>query len=268
MPEQRLSDAVDLDAALAGALGEDGEHGLHVARDVIDTPADRWYGQLAVRTYTSVVDSPDIDVITPAATAIELLRGYTWIRNQSLIQLTEERPHSLTTDPERALLAGDYLYTTAFKELTAVQSPGLHESIDALRTAVSNITRSLARTYTESGPSESDQLAFFDATMGSLGEAATRIGASVASGPSVPDDLIASFGRRAGTARGIEQLLHSDPSDATVVPPALNEPKLQEYAAEQRENASNALHDLISSSGAVSPPVSLATVISRDEPRS
>jgi len=244
-----------VEAELDRVLGDTANHGLRVARDVVEAPDDRWYGQLVGGMYAALSDSTEEkegaeeSALAPAVAAIELLRGYTRLRSHLLVQPADERPHSRTPDPQQALLAGDYLYTSAFETLTSTPVLALDDGVEILTTAFGSITEAFARSHSTAASPESDQRSFLDQTLGSLGEAATLLGASLAGGPPVPRTRIAAFGRGAATAHGIDRLLESDPAAAVVVLTDVDGPELREHAARRRREAVDAQRALTSTAG-------------------
>ncbi|WP_435101435.1 polyprenyl synthetase [Halarchaeum sp. P4] len=242
-------DRTDIDAELVRVLGDADTRGVDVAREAVEEPADRWYGQVVGATYAALADSPADDTVVAAAATVELLRGYIRIRSQLLTQLSDERPHSLTADPEIVLLAGDYLYTTAFSTLGSNPHPRCGENVAALSSAFETITDAFSRSTSDTAPSDDQVLAFLDRTLGSLGATATRLGASLAADDSVPRADVATLGRALGTAHGAQRLRTADPGSAAVVSPAMDESALREYAETQREKAMDALDALPGSVG-------------------
>lgn len=239
-------DRTDIDAELERVLDGTENQGLRVAREAIEAPEDRWYGQLVGATYAAVSDSASDDSLLSCAAAIELLRGYTRIRSRLLIQLTDDHPHSLTTDPGRALLAGDYLSTSAFTALTASPYPALEDGVEILATAFESITDAFFGTYPTATSANQEQVPVLDQTMGSLGAAATRLGASVAGDTQASRSKLATAGRAVATSHGIHRLLESDPGEAVVVLPEIDEAELRAYAETQRREAVDAHRDAAS----------------------
>ncbi len=232
-----------IDARLEHVLDDADDADVPLVREAIETPDDRWYGQLVVSAYASLADTRDPDAVFPAATAIELLRGYAHLRSRLLVQLAGERARSPTLDPSSALLAGDYLYTSAYSSLSA--SPrATRECFEVLTTVLETIAETFASTYAPSAPSKPSQTAFFDETAGAIGEGAAVLGAILAGVGGVRRDCVASVGRGFSTARAVHRVLDSECETAAVAPLALDESRLRAYANRRRDEADRTLEDL------------------------
>lgn len=243
MTDSFVPKQADLDAELDRILGDTTNHGLRVARDVIEKPDDRWYGELVGVTYTSLSDAPDDELaesLAAAAAAIELLRGYTWLRSQLLSQLTDEPPHFPTAGRQQSLLAGDYLYTSAFEALASMSNPALDNGVGILTTGFKSITEAFARSHPAAESAESDPRSFLDQTLGSLGEAATCLGATLAGDSPAARTQIAAVGSGVATAHGIHRLLETGPRDPVVALRNIDEPTLREHAARRWNEAVDA----------------------------
>lgn len=95
-----------IDAHLDQVLSDADERRVRLAHEIVAEPDDRWYRQLAVNVYASLTDTPDVDTVLPAATAIELLCGYVRLRNFiEMVQeyLAYERKHQNRTPVQHQL---------------------------------------------------------------------------------------------------------------------------------------------------------------------
>ena len=225
-------------------LSDADETSLPLVQDVLQESPDRWYGQLVVTVYDSLSDHRGREDVLPAATAIELLRGYVRLRSRLLVTLTDKHAHSLTLDPTAALLAGDYLCTAAFSSLRSVPGPVSGDCFEILTTVLETITEAFARIYTPAKSIEYDRTMFLDDTAGSLGEGAAALGATLAGLDEPVRQHYERFGRGLSTARQINYVLDTDPTEAMVVPPTFDESQFRRYAAQRRDDAAQALDTL------------------------
>jgi hypothetical protein len=217
---------------------------LPLVQDILHESPDRWYGQLVVKVYDSLSDCQNREDILPAAAAIELLRGYVRLRNRLFVTLTDKHAHSLTLDPTAALLAGDYLYTAAFSSLRSGAESSSGDCFEILTTVLETITKAFARTYTAAESTNNDQAKFLDETMGSLGEGAAALGAALAGVDEPVRRHCERLGRGLSTARQINYVLDTDPTEAMVVPPTFDESQFRRYAEQRRNDAAQSLDTL------------------------
>jgi geranylgeranyl pyrophosphate synthase len=215
-----------------------------LVQDVLDDSPDRWYGQLVVTVYDSLSDHQDREDVLPYAAAVELLRGYVRLRNRLLLTLTDKHAHSITLDPTAALLGGDYLYTAAFSSLHSGPGSSSGDCFEILTTALETITEAFARTYTAAGSTDHDHAKFLDDTAGSLGEGAAALGATLAGVDEPVRRHCERLGRGLSTARQINYVLDTDPTEAMVVPPTFFESQFRRYAEQRRDDAAQALDTL------------------------
>ncbi|TKX73453.1 polyprenyl synthetase [Halorubrum sp. GN11_10-6_MGM] len=220
------------------------EANLPLVQDVLDDSPDRWYGQVVVTVYDSLSDHQDREAVLPYAAAVELLRGYVRLRNRLLLTLTDKHAHSITLDPTAALLGGDYLYTAAFSSLHSGPDSSSGDCFEILTTALETITEAFARTYTAAGSTGHDQAKFLDDTAGSLGEGAAALGATLAGVDEPVRRHCERLGRGLSTARQINYVLDTDPTEAMVVPPTFDESQFRRYAEQRRDDAAQALNTL------------------------
>ncbi|MFC6825783.1 polyprenyl synthetase [Halopelagius fulvigenes] len=233
-----------IDAQLASVACTADQAGVTLVRRTLEELDDRWYGKFVVGVYGSLADAPDIEAVIPAATAIELLRGYCRLRSELLVQVTDERAHSLSHDESTALLAGDYLYTSAYSLLDSLGYPALGACSEILTDVLMDVTAAFVTGYRQQSPSKLDSTAFFDATTGTIGEGAALLGATLARAEENKYESIARVGRGYSTSRQIRRILGADPGLFKVVPRLIDESKLQTHADFWRENAEVALCDL------------------------
>ncbi|WP_408960376.1 polyprenyl synthetase [Natrinema sp. 74] len=232
-----------IDARLEAVLPATGEDGLAVAREVIEEPDDRWYGLLVTETCDSMADTGDVEAPLSAAVAIELLRGYFRLRSELLVQLADERAHSLTRDPTTALLAGDYLYSAAYRSLGSSAHTDLAECFETVTSVLTTITEAFTTLSVEPAAT-SPPRSFFDETAGSIGEGAAALGAVLAGADGAQRDTVAQLGRGFSTAREIDQFLDPENGTTEVVSPIVNEQRFREHARQKRDDARQALQTL------------------------
>lgn len=225
-------------------LSETDEAGLPPVRETVNEPDDRWYGQLVVNSYVSLINTKDLGIVLPVAAGIELLRGYVRLRSRLLVSLADTHPTSLTLDATPALLASDYLYTAAFSSLRSVPATASSKCFEILTTVLENITEAFSRAYTPAGSTEQDQAIYLDGTAGSLGEGAAALGATLAGVDEPVRRHCERIGRGLSTARQISYVLNIDPTEAMVIPPTFDESQFRMYAEQRRDDAAQALDTL------------------------
>lgn len=240
----------EIDSHLETVLGAAESDCLASARATMETYDDRRYGQLVALSYDSVAERRDntseTESILPAATAIELLRGYCRLRSELLVQVNDEMAHSLTRDPTAALLAGDYLYTSAYSALCDVDTAHLGACVKILTTVSETIIEAFSTNDSESSSLTSDQYSFFDKTAGSIGEGAAILGATLADVDSARRDYFAKLGHGFGTARQIHRSLDTETGTVKAASPVHNERHLRKHAEQRRDEAHQALQKLSS----------------------
>jgi hypothetical protein len=244
MTEPNSISASQIDRHLENVLSDTDGVGLPLVRETVNEPDDRWYGQLVVNSYVSLTDTTDLEIILPVATGVELLRGYVRLRSRLLVTLGNTHPHSLMPEPTPALLGGDYLYTAAFSSLHSVPETSSSDCLEILTTVLESITEAFARTYTSVDSEDSNLTVFVDETAGSLGEAAAVFGATLAGVGKPNRQHFGRLGHGLRTARQINCVLETDPSDALVIPPTLNESHLRTHAQQRQDDADQALDAL------------------------
>jgi hypothetical protein len=217
---------------------------LPLVHDVLQESRDRWYGQLAVIVYDSLSEHRDYEDALPAAAAIELLRESVRLRSQLLVTLTDEHPHSLTLEPAAALLAGDSLYAAGFSSLRSVPDSRSGDCFEILTTVLETITGTFARTYTPAKSVEYGEAVFLDETAGSLGEGAATLGGTLAGLDEPNHRHFERLGRELSVVRQIQLILNADPSEATVVPPTIDQGHLRALAERRQDHANQALDAL------------------------
>jgi geranylgeranyl pyrophosphate synthase len=244
MTEPDRISSSQIDRHLENVLSDTDEVGLPLVRETVNKPDDRWYGQLVANSYVSLTDTKDLEIVLPVAAGVELLRGYVRLRSRLLVTLADTHQHSLTQKPTPALLGGDYLYTAAFSSLHSVPETSSSDCFEILTTVLESITEAFARTYTSVGSAESNSTVFFDETAGSLGEAAAVLGATLAGVDEPNRQHFGRLGQGLSTARQINCVLETDPSDALVIPPTLHESHLRTHAQQRQDDADQALDAL------------------------
>lgn len=228
---------VAIEDRIEDALGDAERGGLAVAREAATGVEDRWFGRVVVATHRSVADAPSPESALPAAVAVELLRGYGRVRAETLIQMRDERAHAFTRDPTRALLAGDYLYTSAYRALASMDHPALGDCVHAMTDVLESVTEGLAGACDAAAAGAS----FFEATGGNLGAGAGTLGATLGGADGSDREALATLGRALGTARGVQQVVAGAEAP---VPVAADESALRDRAAAARDEARDALRSL------------------------
>jgi len=233
--------SLQIDRQLEEVSNDADEAGLALVREILQEASDRWHGRLVVNVYDSLSNHRNPDPVVHAATAIELLWGYVRLRSRLLVMHTDKHAHSITMDPMSALLAGDYLYASAISALSSVPETRSSGCFETLTVALETITEGFWGTYTPASWTDDDITVFFEETAGNLGEAATVLGAQLAGFDSPDREYFEQFGHGLSTARQIEVVLNVPPSEATVVPPSLDETSLRTHAERRRDDANQAL---------------------------
>ena len=225
-------------------IGDADKFNLPIVQDVLQEPRDRWYGQLVMSVYNSLSDTQDPETALPAAAAIELLRESVRLRSRLLITLTDKHAHTLTLDPTAALLAADYLYTSAFSSLRSVPDSSAGDCFEILTTVLKTTSEAFARSHTSAISTNGDQTNFLDETAGSLGEGATTLGATLAGFDESDRLLWERVGHGLSLEREINRILETSPNEAIVIPPTFNESQYQLHAEQWRDDADQALDTL------------------------
>jgi len=244
MSESDRIGASEIESQIKEVLRDTDTIGLPLVRNVVQESRDRWYGQLAVSVYDSLSEHNDDGDILPAAAAIELLRESVRLRSQLLVTLSDKHPHSLTLKPTAALLAGDYLYAAAFSSLRSVPDSRSGDCFEKLTEVLETITETFARAYTPSKSIEYDKAVFLDETAGSLGEGAAILGGTLAGLDEPNHRDFERLGRELSVVRQIRLTLDADPSEATVVPPTIDQGHLRALAERRQDYAIQALDTL------------------------
>jgi len=233
----RLDDRID--AVIDGADGD----AVAVAREAVRQPDDRWYGRLVAVTHGAMGGETDPAAVVHAGTAIELLRGYCRLRSDLLAGGGETRSDSPSRDQMASLLAGDYLYTSAFSALGSVDHVALADCFRALTSALEAITEAFSAAYAQA-PAGSDW-SLPERSAGSLGACAAAIGATLSGVEGGRRDEAAAFGRALAAARAIEALLDSDAGCPPAVRSDFEGPRLRERAQMRRAEVEAALQELV-----------------------
>jgi len=244
MTDQTPIRSLQIDRQLEEVSNDADETGLALVREILEETSDRWYGRLVASVYDSLSNRRNPEPVVQAATAIELLWGYVRLRSRLLVTLTDKHAHSITMDPTSTLLAGDYLYASAFSALSSVHETRSSGCFETLTVALETITEAFWRTYTPTSSTNDNSTVFFEETAGNLGEAAAVLGAKLAGFDESHREYFEQFGRGLSTARQIEVVLNVPPSEATVVPPSLDETSLRTHAEQRRDDVAQALEAL------------------------
>lgn len=245
MAEQSLPDwEAEIDRRLEDTLASDSDARIPIARDAVTDCEDRWFGQLVVRSYADAADSVDPESILPAATTIELLRGYCRLRNELLAQVADDVAHSLTRDPTAALLAGDFLFSAAFTELRELEVVPTETCYEVLTDVSRSLVEAFASQYDEPMSPADRYCALIDDSIGALGSGAAVIGASAADIDPTQHDHFAAVGRSLSVSRQIRETIGRDVQSAHVDVPELDEKRLRAHARQQLSEAEQALQML------------------------
>lgn len=204
---------------------------------------NRWYGQLLALSHNSVATTPVRPTVLPAATAIELLRGYVRLREQLIHQLSNEVTDPLRWEVTSALLASDYLYTSAYSTLGTLPDDHRAECFEEFTAVSKSIIETLGRNYIQSTPSPTKYCSFIDDTAGALGQGAAVIGATLADIDEPHRDYFATLGRGFGTVCRIQHILASD-SALTQTDSSLTDRRLRQHAKQRLRETDHALQQL------------------------
>ncbi|MGB9965629.1 polyprenyl synthetase [Halobacterium hubeiense] len=216
-----------LDAVLTADAG-----GLSLARaTVLDAP-DRWFGQLVALSHDAVADAPEPDAVLPAATAVELLRGYCRLRNDLLAE-------GRADDQTAALLASDYLNSAAYAALGRVDGGPPADSFAALTDVLQSVVEGFDAAY---GDAPADYRSLLDDTVGALGAGAAVLGATLADASDGRREQFELVGRGFSAARYVQYTLNSR-RDA-LLPEGVDDGDLRGYGADRLREAREALDRL------------------------
>lgn len=234
----------ELDRRLEATLAAANAGGLSLARSTVLECPDRWFGQLVALSYDAAADAPDADTVLPAATSVELLRGYCRLRNDRLT----DRAAASGRDRTAVLLAGDYLNSAAYAAFGRVEDGPPRDSFDALSAALQTIVEGFDAAYARSA-AESEAL--LDDTVGALGEGAAVVGATLAGIDDSGRGPFADLGRGFSAARHVQQVLDSAGPDS-LLPLDVEERDLRRYGAKRLREAEAGLDRLAGSADAAS----------------
>lgn len=232
-----------IDGRLERALSSADSGRLAPAWTTISERDNRWYGQLLALSHNSVATTPMRSSVLPAATAIELLRGYVRLREQLIRQLGNEVTDSLQWEVTPALLASDYLYTSAYSMLGSLTDDHIAECLEEFTAVSKSIIETLGRNYIQSTPSPTKYCSFIDDTAGALGRGAAAVGATLADIDEPHRDHFATLGRGFGTVCRIQHLLASDGASIKT-DSSLTERRLRQHAKQRLREAEHALQQL------------------------
>lgn len=204
---------------------------------------DRWYGQLLACSYESIVETPTPEAYLPA-TAIELLHRYYHLRLTLLIRIADETAHVSNQDVTSSLLVSDHLYTAAYSTLSELHTTSLGVCFRSLATTLQTIIETFTDYAGQSTWTASEYGSFIEGTVGSLGEGAAAIGATLAGADADDRARIASVGRRLATGRQLQRVLDPDVDTVFPVPSGVPERRLRDRAHHHREGAARTIREL------------------------
>jgi len=247
---RRLVDRATVDDAVAAALaGEDdaGHESLAVARRTVEAPEDRWYGRLVAAAHDAAADRSRPDAVLPAAVSVELLRGYCHLRTALLVDASSPGDGPLGVDRSAALLAGDYLHASAFREAGSLPEPpapgtGYEVLADALESVRAGFDAAFAGG--DAPASDAGPASLVERTAGSVADAAVRLGVSLAGADRSTATALARAGRDLATARGLRQLRDAVHRAAVDFPFAVDDAAVREEADRRRADATRRLRTL------------------------
>ncbi|OLZ42705.1 polyprenyl synthetase [Natrinema saccharevitans] len=235
-------DAIDdrLEAALETARGDF----LLPARTTVVDRNDRWYGQLVALVANSAADAPDSPSILRAATAMELFRGYSLLRERLLVRLDTPGTEAVAWESNAALLAADYLQTAAYSTLGSLTDG--RTCIERLATVSERLVETLADADFASQPTPAAYRSFVDGTAGALGAGAAGIGATLASVDEQQRGRFETVGRGGSIERRIRSDFATDTGPSRSGHRVRDDRQLRRYARAQRAAATRALRTLSS----------------------
>ncbi|WP_313693267.1 hypothetical protein [Halorarum halobium] len=236
-----------IDARIDAALESATANSLALARTTMEEAG--WFGPLLACSYDSVADGSaadgaDAEGALLAAAAIELLAGYCRLRGELLVQLDDGVAHSLNRDPPSALLAADFLYTSAYSTLASIDHARIGACFDAFTDASLSIVGAFDAGGAGAEPSRTDRRPSIEGTAGALGETAATVGAALAGVERDRRDRFATLGRGFSTARRVRLALDSDVWPAHVGRPDLDDRRFVRSADRSRAEAERALSRL------------------------
>ncbi|ELY63268.1 hypothetical protein [Natrinema versiforme] len=234
---------LEIDRRLEEALEPVEHNRFGPARTSITERDDRRYGQLVAQVHDSIAATPNRETVLSAATAIELFRGYARLRAQLLCRLGDEDA-SVQWDVTSALLASDYLYTTAYSTLGSLEDDRIGSCFETLASASASIIDALGTAKSESTGPATDYCSLIDETAGSLGRGSARIGATLADIDEQYSEHVATVGHGFGTVSRIQFVLASD---AGALQPGSSSPtvrRLRRHATRRLTEVERALDEL------------------------
>lgn len=229
-----------LETRLEGA----GQGCSSVVRTTLNERPDQWYGRLVVHSYKSMPETSTTKTILPAAAAIELLRGYHRCRVELLKRTTADSTRSSGQDLTSSLLAGDYLYTSAYSTLSVMQNAPLDACFRSFTTVSNTIIGAFDDWASRSTWTAPVYCTFVDETAGILGEGAAVVGATLTGADTDDRARIASIGRGLATGRQLQRVLDSDVDTVYTVPSGVAERRLRRYANRCLEDATEAVREI------------------------
>ncbi|WP_121823102.1 polyprenyl synthetase family protein [Halostella salina] len=242
MDPQANDRCVKVDDLIGNLLdGKDGS-AMAVAREAVRAADDEWYGRFVAVTYESVVGTTDPDMVVPAGAAIELLRGYCRLRCELLGDIAADPGRSPSWDPTTALLAGDYLSTSAYAALGSPDHVALGDCFRALTAAIEGITDAFYAEHAQASADPNRPLP--DRLAGSLGACAAVIGATLAGVDADRHDAIAEFGEGLAAARLLQSALDPDATGFPHVRFEAEDRRLRQRAQRRRADAELAVRKL------------------------
>lgn len=239
LSERRL----EIDRRLEEALEQAGRNRLGPVRSTITERDDRRYGQLVTQVHDSIAATPDRETVLPAATAIELFRGYARLRAQLLCRLDDEDA-PVQWDVTSALLASDYLYTTAYSTLGTLEDDRLGSCFETLASASASIIEALGTAESQSTMTATDYCSLIDETAGELGGGAARIGATLADIDEPYREHVATVGRGFGTVSRIRFVLAEDTGALRTGSSSATVRQLRRHATRRLTEVDRALDEL------------------------
>ncbi|QCS44871.1 polyprenyl synthetase [Natrinema versiforme] len=241
---ERLSERrLEIDRRLEEALEQAGRDRLGPVRATMTDRDDRRYGQLVAQVHDSIAATPARETVLPAATAIELFRGYVRLRAQLLCRLGDEDA-SVQWDVTSALLASDYLYTTAYSTLGTLDDDRIGSCFETLASVSASVIEALGTAESQSTVPATDYCSLIDETAGSLGRGSALVGATLADIDEQYRERVATVGRGFGTVSRIQFVLASDAGALRTGSSSSTVRRLRRHATRRLTEVDRALDEL------------------------
>ncbi|WP_139043025.1 hypothetical protein [Halorubrum tropicale] len=150
--------------------------------------------------------------------------------------------NSLTRDPVKMLLAGDYLNSSAYTVFLQANDPQFEKALEA----IIGTSKSLIDSFNTTRTQPIDTYTYLDEIVGTLGEGATTVGAKLAGGNTTLTDEFANLGRALSSAHYAFNILelNEHKSVPSIEYLQYDESELCQYGARHFRGAIHALNEL------------------------